>query len=432
MATAVEELAQYAQRRGARATGLEVRLGDGKRGLFATRDLEASEPVIAVPLSACLSADTIPSDAPAGADSAPWPARLAACLLSEDAAGSAYVSSLPTLSQLASFHPLACSADELVSALPLCPPELEARIVALRSMADNCAELCLPPSLYHSLHSPSKRFSRRAVTLAVSRTIGLNGLSGSKGNLCASKGYRVAEEGDETLRVLPPLVDLLNHESSPGTANSDWDVYSRDDEQQALELVVKTTSPVEEGNELSVSYGSKPGDEFISLYGFLPEHHDKRNQQSVDSADEAVVFLSIEHMLGWLEQQEPGGGYELRSSRMARVRQEVDRAEFRAGKAEAQSERMLKVKAQSNGVDTRILSALDAYFEGRIASRMALARRMEQVSSLLEAQLRSHQGLLEERAKGAEGHLRDMFAELLKRKQSVLEARAEEERDGAV
>lgn len=422
---AVQALARYASARGARASGIEIRLGGGERGVYATRELEQAEPLIAVPLYACVSADAIPDSVDTdGVAAAPWPCRMASALM---LAHDAYAQALPSMDELETIHPVALHEQSLNKALPACPATLEARLLALRQMAHVHARTCTPGG-FNENSSAETVFERWAVPIALSRTIGLAGVSAPEAQLVHNtpdEDVRFAPEGDGTLRVLAPLVDMLNHESTPGAANVTWDVYGEKESTDPLELVVSCTQKIECGEEVCASYGAKAGDEFVAHYGFLPEDN---------GAEEAVVFISIEHMMQWLKHQYTGDGYELLSSRLERAKQELHRAASKAGTAETQSERMMKVKNQQHALDTRMLSAFDAFFQSKTTARLHLAQRCDEARGVLQAQ--------EAAATQTQRHgpsddavanqLSAIMLALNKRKQAVLQQRADELRLQAI
>lgn len=355
----MEELARWAQAKGCRATGIEVRLGTSERGLFASRRVETGSPVLAVPLSACLHAERPPNSIPSLAKSAPWPARLAFSLLVEAESGSGYVDSLPAAAELEEHHPLLMEPLRFLEASrELSYGPAEARASSLIVAADEWGS---------HLHAGAGGGAFHwAFATAMSRTIGLQGITPEEAGI--EGGFRV-RDGDGTSRVMAPLVDLINHAEGE-VANVEWDVYG---EKGSLELVVTAKREIEEGEELTATYGDRSTDEFWAHYGFVP--------RAQGSRDDAVLFHSHSHMVRWLEAHVGGGGG---FTGRRKAMEAAERAGFRASPSEAAKEKSLKALSGERLVDARALAAAESMCGGRGAAEKAIARRCAEVAGMLE------------------------------------------------
>ena len=247
-----------------------VGVGDRGRGLFASRDVEAGEVVLRVPISSALSDGRVDPPYPG----APWSVVLAAELLRERAKGddarlSRYVRSLPSETigfANSSFASREGAADLVADGAAF--DELERYDLLLRGSAAAVRE-------HHAFDD-----WRWAMSLAHSRT------------------FRVEEPAPSgaarktvgaTRRLMVPYVDLLNHDSREIEVQCEWscawDLGGGDGD-----FVVRATRDVQKGEELVTSYGERDDRHFFLFFGFLPEPNPHNGVALFRGLEEAAVW----------------------------------------------------------------------------------------------------------------------------------------------
>ena len=247
-----------------------VGVGDRGRGLFASRDVEAGEIVLRVPISSALSDGRVDPPYPG----APWSVVLAAELLRERAKGddarlSRYVRSLPSETigfANSSFASREGAADLVADGAAF--DELERYDLLLRGSAAAVRE-------HHAFDD-----WRWAMSLAHSRT------------------FRVEEPAPSgaarktvgaTRRLMVPYVDLLNHDSREIEVQCEWscawDLGGGDGD-----FVVRATRDVRKGEELVTSYGERDDRHFFLFFGFLPEPNPHNGVALFRGLEEAAVW----------------------------------------------------------------------------------------------------------------------------------------------
>lgn len=114
-------------------------------------------------------------------------------------------------------------------------------------------------------------------------------------------GFLVA--GNE-FRIMVPVADLLNHAgdvayplfNGPELASLDhlsWRLVSPQiSDKGAWEMQFRANRPVQEGEELFISYGKRSSDDFVLQYGFLP---------LANPWDDVILFHDLDEALGWFE-----------------------------------------------------------------------------------------------------------------------------------
>ena len=268
----VESLAAWVTDQGGDVSATRVDVGDRGRGLFASRDVEAGEVVLRVPIGSALNDGRADPPYPG----APWSVVLAAELLRERAKGddarlSRYVRSLPSETIGFANSTLASregAADLLADDAAF--DELERYDFLLRGSAAAVQK-------HHAFDD-----WRWAMSLAHSRT------------------FRVEEpapSGDEketlgaTRRLMVPYVDLLNHDSRETEVQCEWSCVW-DLGGGGGDFVVKTTRDVRQGEELVTSYGERDDRHFFLFFGFLPEPNPHNG---------VALFRGLEEAAAWYE-----------------------------------------------------------------------------------------------------------------------------------
>ncbi|MEW5308892.1 MAG: hypothetical protein WDW38_000813 [Sanguina aurantia] len=249
-------------------------------------DIPAGDVILVVPLRCALT------DHPDDEEShhlmyegAPWSVRLAAKLLRQSAAGpssawSHYLAVLPA--QIPT--PVTTYSWDQIKAITY-PPAANALHSAGALVADAFSH-----SSEESLGGDCDQ-ERLAWAMSVvhSRTFG-----------------SAARKGGVGVRMLVPLVDMLNHGGDEAqqhlsgavvaTDNVRWDLRGPgvSGEGGGWRMEVSATRDVREGAELLLSYGERPNDDFFIHYGFVPR---------ANPHDEVVVFEDLEEALDWHYQQ---------------------------------------------------------------------------------------------------------------------------------
>jgi len=235
---------------------------NSERGLLALKALQPGDELMRIPLRIALTDH--PEDEASNSmlyQGAPWSVRLAAKVLRERALGAGspwrrYIAVLPAgvPSPLNSF-----SWDEMqeVQYQPARNAIYEADWLAADAY-DRCGA--------EAIGSASAEEFRWAMSVVHSRTFG-----------SASK------KGGVGVRMLVPLIDMINHAGDWGGAINRgkeyvaqdiaaWELLPPDQSScGAWEMVVKAIRPVEEGDEITMSYGERENDDFLVHYGFVPD-----------------------------------------------------------------------------------------------------------------------------------------------------------------
>jgi hypothetical protein len=261
----------------------------GERGIAATATLRRNESFAKIPLRLAITDD--PEDEESntlvGKDTL-WSVRLACKLLRLKADGPAspwypYLNSLPSSVPA----PMINFSWEDVQSIAYEPArrQLDKTIHLVSS-----AWASLPPT------AASSQLTREefdwAISIVHSRTFGTAGKAGGVG-----------------VRMLVPLVDMLNHSgdqdlssstSAPvptATDNVRWDLVSKIGGE--FFMVLTATRDIKQGEELLLSYGERGNADFFEHYGFIPP----RNIH-----DDVILFASIEDAIDWhLEKYIPLG-----------------------------------------------------------------------------------------------------------------------------
>ena len=268
----VESLAAWVTDQGGDVSATIVGVGERGRGLFASRDLEAGEVVLRVPIGSTLNDGRAHPPYPG----APWSVVLAAELLRERAKGddarlSRYVRSLPSETigfANSSFASREGAADLLADDAAF--DELERYDFLLRGSAAAVQK-------HHAFED-----WRWAMSLAHSRTFRVEEPAPS-GDAKKTLGA--------TRRLMVPYVDLLNHDSRETEVQCEWSCVW-DLGGGGGDFVVKTTRDVRQGEELVTSYGERDDRHFFLFFGFLPEPNPHNG---------VALFRGLEEAAAWYE-----------------------------------------------------------------------------------------------------------------------------------
>jgi hypothetical protein len=257
---------------GGDVSATRVGVGDRGRGLFASRDVEAGEVVLRVPIECALNDGRAEPPYPG----APWSVVLAAELLRERAKGddarlSRYVRSLPSETigfANSSFASREGAADLLADDAAF--DELERYDFLLRGSAAAVQK-------HHAFED-----WRWAMSLAHSRTFRVEEPAPS-GDAKKTLGA--------TRRLMVPYVDLLNHDSRETEVQCEWSCVW-DLGGGGGDFVVKATRDVRQGEELVTSYGERDDRHFFLFFGFLPEPNPHNG---------VALFRGMEEAAAWYE-----------------------------------------------------------------------------------------------------------------------------------
>ncbi|KAG2497988.1 hypothetical protein HYH03_004247 [Edaphochlamys debaryana] len=257
--------------------------GGGERGLVCELPVAPGEALLEVPLRLALTDH--PGDEESNTllyEGAPWSVRLSCRLLRHRAAGKAspwapYVRVLPSLVP----SPLNLFEWDDISALRYPPAEEALHSTEwLQSDAFGAAS----PEARGGLGEADFKW---ALSVVHSRTFA-----------------NAAPGGGVGVRMLVPLVDMMNHGgdeapagsrglAGPGVAtdNVRWDLVGPDRSSTGgWAMVVSATRAIAPGQELLLSYGERPSDDFFLHYGFVPR---------ANTHDDAVLWPDLEAALEW-------------------------------------------------------------------------------------------------------------------------------------
>ncbi|KAF6264965.1 hypothetical protein COO60DRAFT_1634018 [Scenedesmus sp. NREL 46B-D3] len=240
---------------------------DGDRGVIAVEDIPAGLQLLRVPLRLAIT-DVMEEQEKQQlvGQGALWQNRLVAKLLQQ-----ALPSAVP-------------SALESFSAADAEAVQLPAAAAAICGHADKMAaswQSCRPDSI----GGADLQTYRWAHSVVMSRTFG-----------------NAAQSGGIGVRMLVPLIDMLNHAgdetggllSDPATAkdNVRWDVVSPDYSPSICwEMVLSATQAIPADAPLLLSYFEGSNDEFLLHYGFVPPSNPHDTVQLFSSITEALEHL---------------------------------------------------------------------------------------------------------------------------------------------
>jgi hypothetical protein len=288
---------------------------NGERGIAATAPLRKNESFAKIPLRLAITddPDDEESNTLVGKD-APWSVRLACKLLRLRSQGpnspwSPYLNSLPPLVpaplinfswedvQSIAYEPARRQFDKTAWMVSSAWASLPPGAISEKSNASPAA----PPPPLRTV--PSREDFDWAISIVHSRTFGTAGKAGGVG-----------------VRMLVPLVDLLNHSGDQdlmsmnsrgvggrdqsslaaaaaaaaqlpiptATDNVRWDLVSKIGGE--FLMVLTAVRDIDRGEELLLSYGERNNDDFFLHYGFVPPKN---------VHDDVILFSSIEDAIDW-------------------------------------------------------------------------------------------------------------------------------------
>ncbi|KAK9808381.1 hypothetical protein WJX73_009019 [Symbiochloris irregularis] len=242
-----------------------------ERGMLAVQEVAEDEVLFSVPLRLALTDATSKHD---GLKGGTWLSRLAAQVLERKTAATSpwqpYIQALPHAADPQPFLP--SSEAVLESGVPLgqLSPTL---IPRLRTVED------LLPGITAQLREFSPQEVQWAMQLVQSRACG------------------TMDKQGEPVRMLVPLMDMLNHQgdesellpSQPVTVreNARWDLVQHDGQ---WEMQVSAMRPLEAGEEVSLSYEERENEYFLVQYGFVPMSNVHDAVQLFSSTDAAEAW----------------------------------------------------------------------------------------------------------------------------------------------
>ena len=384
-----------------------VGVGDRGRGLFASRDVEAGEVVLRVPISSALSDGRVDPPYPG----APWSVVLAAELLRERAKGddarlSRYVRSLPSETigfANSSFASREGAADLLADDAAF--DELERYDFLLRGSAAAVQK-------HHAFED-----WRWAMSLAHSRTFRVEEPAPS-GDAKKTLGA--------TRRLMVPYVDLLNHDSRETEVQCEWSCVW-DLGGGGGDFVVKTTRDVRQGEELVTSYGERDDRHFFLFFGFLPEPNPHNG---------VALFRGLEEAAAWYEalcgdgEETRGAWATARREAVATVRAETEtpgketpgegETGWSSTDAEAEEAAALRVAADA-AVDERLLRLFEILSgDPDVAVAAVRVRAQRLLEDMRDAEARVDAGSAANAA-GAEAEALESAAGYRRRRRALLE-----------
>ena len=403
----VESLAAWVMDQGGDVSATRVGVGDRGRGLFASRDVEAGEVVLRVPIDCALNDGRAEPPYPG----APWSVVLAAELLRERAKGddarlSRYVRSLPSETigfANSSFASREGAADLLADDAAF--DELERYDFLLRGSAAAVQK-------HHAFED-----WRWAMSLAHSRTFRVEEPAPS-GDAKKTLGA--------TRRLMVPYVDLLNHDSRETEVQCEWSCVW-DLGGGGGDFVVKTTRDVRQGEELVTSYGERDDRHFFLFFGFLPEPNPHNG---------VALFRGLEEAAAWYEalcgdgEETRGAWATARREAVATVRAETEtpgKETPRKGEtgwsstdAEAEEAAALRVAADA-AVDERLLRLFEILSgDPDVAVAAVRVRAQRLLEDMRDAEARVDAGSAAIAA-GAEAEALESAAGYRRRRRALLE-----------
>ena len=333
---------------------------DGERGVLATRNISKGEIIFQVPLKLAVIDE---EEGLTEHSMVPWSARLASKIIALKAKGescpwSAYIESLPE-----------CVKN------PTSPdfPYSDIQAVAYANAREDIDFSTWVASSSYSVLSEQgglptgTTYEEFCLYLSIvhSRTFSV-----------ASK-----ERRDGVLRLLMPLVDMLNHSGDVDTNMSDamvtdlniiatdacrWDVVPKIGGE--LIFCVSAVRDIIQGEEITLSYGERSNDDFFIHYGFVPP----RNPH-----DTVCLFDSLEESVTWcLERLSAETKEDLSHEFLSHVHESImaeldtidqlanrDTSHLEYVDSKRVLEDMLRIKLQSKGrVDERLAKLLERVY----------------------------------------------------------------------
>ena len=342
---------------------------DGERGVACLNAVKDKEVLLRFPMHLAIHDHSTDCE-----ETAPWNVRLAKKLLALRAKGAncpffPYISVLPSSVP----SPLVGWSWEEIEMVEY-QPALEAVYNVMWSHSNAWSEF--------SSQMTDETFSREefdwAISCVSSRTFGTPG-----------KG------GGVEVRMLVPFFDMINHGGDIklngqviASDNVRWDLTQKIGGEWLM--LLSSTRAIQAGEELLMSYGERPNEDFLVHYGFVPPHNPH---------DRFVLFDTIEEGIDWhiaiFNNNDLTKSVAMDAARSADVDRAVVTCHGLSSKEAQQVQKTnLQVKAAPGGlVDEDILVAFDRLaHSGESAiehSRFALKTRALQLLCMMPASLLS-------------------------------------------
>jgi SET domain len=334
--------------------------GSFYRGVRATRPVAADVELFTVPLALCLHS-LAPADWPC-AGSTPA-ARLAIRLLQAYRAGPAseahmYLSILPTPEETPALGAYHWAEEQLVA-------DTQAYMPLLR--------------LKRQLQQKDA-LARAPVVAEVGGGGADDALFDWAMTIVRTRAFEVAPGFD----VLVPMLDMCNHaHTDPGL---EW-------RQEGECMVVRTLRPLQAGEEVTTSYGTKDSDGFLLFGGFVPQGENPHDAVEVFPSTAAAATWWMRHRIAAVLSGVDGDGMDA-----ATVGRVVDEVEERAledgdeGASTAEQRRTGVCLGPDWQVDDRLmdlfetLASLDRRLGDRVADRAAVAAVRIRAAQCLESE----------------------------------------------
>jgi len=250
---------------------------DGERGLLSLKPIKRGEVLLVVPLRLALT--DFPEDEESNKllyEDAPWSVRLSAKLLRQVTQGRQspwypYLQVLPPHVPC----PLETFAWEEMQDIQYLPAQ--GALFEHDWLVTDAYSRCSP----EAVGAAGQEQFKWAMSVVHSRTFG-----------------NASRQGGVGVRMLVPLVDMLNHggdETLTGMPTGEqvaadnvrWDVVP---EGSSWAMVVSATQDVEEGCQLLLSYGERPSDDFFLHYGFVPPGNPHEDVQLFEGLEAALQW----------------------------------------------------------------------------------------------------------------------------------------------
>ncbi|KAK9805479.1 hypothetical protein WJX72_000563 [[Myrmecia] bisecta] len=327
---------------------------DEQRGILCVSDIPKGQVIMRVPLRLALvdHEDDLEAKAALYAE-APWSVRLAAKLLRELAKGhespwAAYLQVLPAVVD----GPLTTFAWGDFKEIQY-DPMMEQVHAGSWLLSD-----AYPRLEGEAIGGATREQFEWAMSVVHSRTFG-----------------SAAEEGGVGVRMLLPLVDMLNHggdetafllqDPSRPADNVEWELVSpQKSPSEEWEMVVSAKRDIQEGEEVLLSYGERSNDDFFLHYGFVPARN---------AHDDVILFASLEEALDWHTEVFPHEGsgqgeYEAALQAGRAAAPEVDGAAAKLPSSQAKQVQAVKLVA-GNRLDVRLMAAYNHLAEAEGPTR---------------------------------------------------------------
>ena len=264
---------------------------DGVRGAFVSEAVEKGDVILRLPVSSCLQDDEPPAWFTHNSGSADdWTMRLAAALLDlwlnislqypKDIANglSLWLSLLPDPNQLRASLPVHWR-EEIISTSKCTALELAAdsSYFARAEAVEGIVSCLLETEHFDGIVDKERLelMAHNALDIVQTRSCRVE---------CADD-----VEWGPPLRVVPPILDFLNHGSSrcagsdkKGSANASYQLERANDNMGEGELVVRATRRISSHEEVLVDYGShtRPAYNCLNHFGFVPAHGNEEDDST--------------------------------------------------------------------------------------------------------------------------------------------------------